>query len=589
MTDKSQLLEQAMKKFDSWISGDFLSPEEKEKLLEMKAQNQNDLIESFYTDLEFGTGGIRSILGLGTNRMNRHSIRRATHAFALALREKFNQDISVAIGFDSRNFSLEFSKEAAIVLAAHDIKVNLFDHIVATPILSFAVRYHKSQGGIMITASHNPREYNGYKVYWDDGCQVTPPHDSLIIKKYQEIHDYSEIKTGDYENFIKSGMIQIIDEECENKYFQIIKDKCFEKELCETKGPDLSIIYTPLHGVGGKSIPRALESLGFKGLHLVQSQIMPDGNFPTVSPPNPEEPAALKEAINLMEEVNGDLVMATDPDADRLGVVIPFEGKNHILNGNQIGLLLFNYIVTQKKKNNSLGKNPLLIKTIVTSPLQQVVAEKNGVKVLNTLTGFKWICGKMREIEDRKEELNVLFSTEESFGYLSHTNVRDKDAVDACSLMAEMALFYKSKGKNLIEVLRDLYEEYGFSKETLIAKNYLGIEGKTKISNIVDHFRNWEKSSLGTLSIVSKTDVKAGKKTLLNGDSEPIDLPSSNVIGFELDKNCFVWLRPSGTEPKIKFYLMIQAKGSNLKESEEMAEKITQELTREIEEVCEKL
>lgn len=575
-------------KYQLWLDSEFTSTQEKESLKTIMENNPKEINEAFYTDLEFGTGGIRSILGIGPNRMNRHSIRRATQGFANALKKSFSNSISVAIGHDSRNFSKEFAQEAAIVLAANGIKVHLYDHIVATPLLSYAVRYHKAQGGIMVTASHNPREYNGYKVYWDDGCQVTPPYDELIINEYLESSDYSAIPSGDFETFINDGLISYISDDCENSYYDLLLKESLNLDLCLKKGKDLSIVFTPLHGVGGKSIPRALDNLGFSNVTSVPEQIEPDGNFPTVSPPNPEERPALEMAINLMKKINADIAMATDPDADRLGVVVSHQGEFELLNGNQIGILFLDYLASEKKKQNRLGSNPLFIKTIVTTPLQEKIAEYNGVKTINTLTGFKWICGKLKEMETNGESFDLLFATEESYGYLSHTFARDKDAINACTLMAEMTLKYKEDGKTLIDALNAIYEKFGYSNEKLIAKHYLGQEGKEKISKIVDAFRRYDSDTIADLKIEEKIDILAGKKYITGGNTEDISLPKSNVIGLKLEGDQWLWLRPSGTEPKIKFYIMTQSKESSLERSKNTCEQTADKISKVIEEICEK-
>ncbi len=579
-----ELSKEVINRYETWASGPFTTEVEKAELQNTFHSNPKDIYEAFYTDLEFGTGGIRSLLGIGPNRMNEHSIKRATQAFANALTSTFNKDIAVCIGFDSRNFSKEFSKTAASVLASNGIKVFLFDHIVATPILSYAVRYHKAQGGIMITASHNPREYNGYKVYWEDGCQVTPPNDEKIISEYNKLTDYSALPRNQFETFLAEGMIEIPGEECENSYYELLKKECLNLSLCEEKGSDVSIVYTPLHGVGGHFIPRGLKNIGFTNIHNVSEQIEPDGDFPTVSPPNPEEREALTLAIQLMKDTNSDIAMATDPDADRLGVVVNHKGSAELLNGNQIGTLFLDYLASHK----TISDKSLFIKTIVTTPLQEKVANHYGLKTINTLTGFKWICGVLHQMEQEGKDFDLIFATEESYGYLSHSFARDKDAINACSLMAEMTLFYKEKGMTLIDAIEDIYKKYGFSQETLIAKHYLGSEGKNKIASIVDYFRNYSNPDINGVKILEKTDILNGHTIGENGEKTLIDLPKSNVIGLKLEGDSYLWLRPSGTEPKIKFYIMVQSKGATLEESRSLSSTITDKISKFIEDACKK-
>lgn len=572
-----------------WITSSFITEDERSELKQKLAERNEDLEDAFYKDIEFGTGGIRSILGLGTNRINAYTIRRATLAFANALKKSFSGDISVAIGFDSRNYSIEFSREAASVLAAQGIKVHLFDHLTPTPVLSYAVRYFKAQGGIMITASHNPRIYNGYKAYWDDGCQVTPPNDVKIIDEYNSITDFSSIPIIEFDQGQKEGLIQYINEECENSYYKIIESLCLKSELCKEKGKDLNIVFTPLHGTGGSSVPRALENIGFTNVQMVPEQSEPDGDFPTVSPPNPEEPEALELAIKLLKETNADLAMATDPDTDRLGVVINHQGQEVLLTGNQIGALFLNYIC----ENKELGKNPLFVKTIVTTPLQEVIAENFGVKVENTLTGFKWICGRLKQLEDEGAKFDFVFATEESYGYLSHTDVRDKDAVNACALMAEIALFYKDQGKNLVEALDLIYEKFGFSHEQLLAKHYLGKSGAERIARIVEYFRNHQEN-LGSefcgFKILEVEDYQA--QTIINletKESRTLTLPKSNVIGLILENNNKVYLRPSGTEPKIKFYIMTNSTEGDLEQRKTLARTKASEIQNYLDQKCEEI
>ncbi len=550
MTALSQAIEAKIK---LWSTHQAIDQADRTAIEELVNSNSTELEDAFYKDLEFGTGGIRGVLGLGPNRMNKYNIQRATQAFANALTESFQDNIKMVIGYDSRRFSKEFAQYASQVLAANGIKVFLFDHITPTPVLSYGVRYFNAQGGIMITASHNPREYNGYKAYWADGCQVTPPNDQRIINEYQKLQDFSQIKIIDFQTALGDKLIEYIDSECENKYYKMILDQSLNPELCKTKGKNIKIAFTPLHGTGGLPIKRALEQLGITDTCYVASQFQPDGDFPTVSPPNPEEPEAMKEVIKLMHRESCDLAMATDPDTDRVGLVVNHKDRDVFLTGNQIGLLMLHYILNHKK---DLGKNPLFIKTIVTSDLQEQLAKKFNVKVENTLTGFKWICGMLKDYEDKNKPFDFVFATEESFGYLTHTQARDKDAVNSCALCAEIALYYKEKGLNLVEALNEIYLEHGYSYEKNISINYLGKSGAEKIQRIMTYFRE---SDSPFEDVEKVKDYQSSTiKSFKDNSTENFDFTKSNVLGFYFKNGDKLYLRPSGTEPKIKFYIMIQ-------------------------------
>ena len=528
----------------------------------LDTHNEAQLQESFHKDLTFGTGGIRSLMGQGTNRINRYTIQMATQAFANALMDRFQQDISLCIGFDCRRFSQLFAQEAAQVMAANGIQVHLFDHMTPTPLLSYAVRYFKAQGGIMITASHNPRDYNGYKVYWDDGCQVIPPHDMAIIDHYRKITCLSGVQSMDFHKAKEQGKISLIDEKCEEGYYRMIQQQCLNPTLCQEQGQQLTIAFTPLHGTGDGPVTRALKQIGFHNVYSVPEQKRPDQNFTTISSPNPEEPSALEKVMALMRVKKAHLAMATDPDTDRLGVVVNHHNELYILNGNQIGLLLLYYILQTRKENKTLGSHPLFIKTIVTSDLLAKVAKSFGCIVENTLTGFKWICGKIREYEEKKIPFDFIFGTEESFGYLSHDHCRDKDGVNACALMAEVALFHQMQGRTLIEALDCIYDQYGYSCEGLVSCYYEGVKGAQKIERIMDYFRRI-KEHFPDLKFMgekirrledyldqSVIEMESAKKTKL-------DISASNVLGIHFESGTKLYLRPSGTEPKIKFYLMV--------------------------------
>lgn len=538
-----------------------------------------DLEERFYKDLEFGTGGMRAVLGQGTNRLNKYNIRKAAHAVSLAVLSSKPAELKIAITYDSRNFSFEFAKEAACVFAANGIKALIYKHLNPVALVSHAVRYHKCSAGVMVTASHNPPEYNGFKVFWADGAQVTPPNDQNIINNFNGITDYGTIPYLDFDKGVEKEMIHWIGEETENVYYKRILDNSLGKEMTKKDGKQLKIVYTAIHGSGLLPCTRALTDLGMTNLLTVKEQDQPDGNFPTVSSPNPENPEALALAVELMKKENADIALGTDPDTDRVGIAFIHDDKVVYLNGNQIGLLMLHYILTMHKKNGSMPKNPYYVKTIVTTDLQAKVAESFGVAVENTLTGFKWICGRIKEIEDTQPERNFVFATEESFGYLNHDNVRDKDGVASIALLAEVALYYKLQGKDLVNALDDIYEEYGFSNESLVSINYYGKEGAEKIIRIMENFRSFSNKEICGQTIESLTDYKSSTiKSFASGESEPLNFIKSNVLGFKFDNGNKLFLRPSGTEPKIKFYIMIHETQGSLKEKKDKANALADEI-----------
>ena len=543
-----------IRKAQTWADSPHIDDKDRQTI--QNSIDQSDwayLAQSFQEDLCFGTGGIRARIGLGTGLINIYNIRRATQALANTLRDYFSQDISLCIGFDCRKFSQLFAHESAQVMAANGIRVHLFDHITPTPLVSYAIRFFKAQGGVMVTASHNPRDYNGCKVYWDDGRQVTPPHDNAIIDHYEKLASLEGIQTMDFKQACLEEKISIINPQCEDDYYQMIAGLCLAPELCQKQGPHFPIAFTPLHGTGGGPVTRALAQIGLTNIHLVDEQAGPDENFPTVAVPNPEEPAALERVMALMRAKGASLALAVDPDTDRLGVVAQHEGELHLLNGNQVGLLLLHYILQTKKQNGTLGENPLFIKTIVTSELLAQVARSYGCLVENTLTGFKWICQKMGEYEQKGIPFDFILGTEESFGYLSHPHCRDKDGVNACTLMAEVALFYHSKGQTLIDALNAIYQEYGHSHESLLALYYDGIEGKAKIERILSTFKQTQGPFPGL------------------GKPSQIDSPHSSVVGLHFDQGNKIYIRPSGTEPKIKFYIMLVENTGTLEEKKQRA------------------
>lgn len=539
-------------KAQSWIdiSYDEETREEVKKLIE---NNPQELIESFYRDLEFGTGGLRGIMGVGTNRMNKYTVGMATQGLANYLIKMFPDigQIKVAIAYDSRNNSKYFARITAEVFSANGFKVYLFDDLRPTPELSFAIRYFKCQSGIVITASHNPKEYNGYKAYWDDGGQLIPPHDKNVIDEVKKIKNINEVKfNGIEEN------IEIIGEEVDKEYLRRIKELTLSPEIIK-KHKDIKIVYTPLHGTGVKLVPMCLKDFGFENIYSVDAQNVSDGNFPTVVSPNPEEPAALEMAIKKAKEVDATLVMATDPDADRVGIAVK-DNKNEIilLNGNQAASLLIYYLITKWKENGKINGNEYIVKTIVTSELLKDIANKNGVESFDVLTGFKWIADIIKQNEGEKIFIG---GGEESYGYLIGDFVRDKDAVSACALIAETAAWAADNGKTLFDLLIDIYLEYDLYKEKLISVVRKGKSGAEEIQKIMDKFRNNPPVSINGSEVVTIKDYLIQKeKNFITGEEKQIFLPKSNVLQFFLKDGSKISVRPSGTEPKIKFYFSVK-------------------------------
>ncbi|GAB4014581.1 MAG: phospho-sugar mutase [Bdellovibrio sp.] len=567
----------SLSKAEAWAKNpifDGQSRQEIQKLIDEK--NLQEIEERFYRELEFGTGGLRGILGAGSNRMNKYNVRKASQALATTILKTQKAPYSIAISYDSRHFSFEFAKEAASVFAANGIKALIYQRMNPVALCSFAVRHFKCSAGIMVTASHNPPKYNGYKVFWNDGAQVTPPNDKNIINEYNAISDYGVIKVMDFDQAMKDGKIVWLTEKDEDLYFAAIKKSYINHELCQQYGDQLKIVYTALHGTGLLPCTRALNELGLKNIEIVKEQAKPDGNFPTVKSPNPENAEALAMAVELMKKTNGDLAIGTDPDTDRVGIALMHENKVQYLNGNQIGILMLNYILDQYKSQGRMPKNPYFVKTIVTTELQSLIAKSYGVTVENTLTGFKWICGRMNEIDQQEPDRNFVFATEESFGYLNHNNVRDKDGVSSIALVCEMALFYKLKGQNLFQALDQIYEKFGFSHETLLSIDYEGKEGAEKINRIMELFRKRTDPKIEGQEIEFLDDLKVGKRKNLNtGATEKINLPSSNVLGLHFKNGNKLFLRPSGTEPKIKFYIMINESEGSLEDKKNKALRLT--------------
>ncbi|WP_251860930.1 phospho-sugar mutase [Clostridium sp. Marseille-Q2269] len=541
--------------YKSWLCSSVLKEEEKEELKDI--DNDEEIKDRFYKSLSFGTGGIRGIVGLGTNRINNYTIAKATEGLAKYLVNEFKeQSIAVAIAYDSRNGSLDFAQKASEVLCSNGIKVYIFSDIMCTPILSYAVRELKCKAGIVITASHNSKEYNGYKVYNHSGNQITDEEAKNISTYIDEVKDLSTIQymnIGDAkrENFYKYVPIDLL-----NKYFYNVKTLTLRSNIIEKHADDLKILYTPLHGTGNVPVRRALCEVGYDNVFVVKDQEKPDGNFPTVKYPNPEDKRAFDSALKQAKSLKPDIIIATDPDCDRVGVMVrDYIGKYIALNGNELGIILTNYILSSLKETGRIPANSVILKTIVTTDMVKNICEDYNVSVQEVLTGFKYIGEKIEEF-NKTGQNKFIFGFEESYGYLFGDFVRDKDGIISSVLICEMALYYKSQNKNLVEVLKDLYDKYGYYKEKLVSMEFIGEEGKHKIENIMDYLRTYHYKNMFNEKILIKEDYKKGIKINIDKNKEyTIKLPKSNVLKFCLNNNTSFVVRPSGTEPKIKIYL----------------------------------
>lgn len=540
-------------KVNQWLSSEY--DEATRAALQILIDNNEvtELTDSFYKDLEFGTGGLRGIMGVGSNRINKYTIGKATQGLANYLKKQFpNQIIKVAVAYDSRNNSQSLGTLVADVFAANGIQVYLFNELRPTPLLSFAIRHFGCQSGVMLTASHNPKEYNGYKAYWNDGCQLTAPHDTNVIKEVNAIHSVSEISFQPVsENIISVG------DEIDEIYINENKKLSIHPEAVEAQ-KDLKIVFSPIHGTGITIVPKLLEAWGFNNVSVVEKQATPDGNFPTVIYPNPEEEDAMALAKKKGEELDADLVLATDPDADRVGIAVKNDqGSFQLLNGNQIGSLLVYYVLSSKKEQNQLNNNPYVVKTIVTTNLQAEIANHFNVPYYETLTGFKYIGELMTKLGD---SATYLVGGEESYGYLVGSLVRDKDAPNACAFLAEMTAYYKSKGKSLYEVLLDLYQEFGCYQEKLVSLTKKGKAGAEEIKSMMSNLRANLPKSLGNVAVVEVRDYENSVAIdIATGAKKAINLPQSDVLQFITIDGDVISARPSGTEPKIKFYCSVKA------------------------------
>ena len=571
-----------LQKARAWAQHPAIRPEHQQEiqnLIDALPASTAELNERFYRGLEFGTGGMRGVLGMGENRINRYTVQRAAQALALTLLKHFKTGASVVVSYDSRHGSREFAEETLCVMAAHGIRGRIFPELTPTPMLSFAIRHYRAQGGVMVTASHNPPKYNGYKVFWDDGAQVVAPVDQEIIAAYDALTDWSQLHSMPLAEARSKGLVQDTDAEVNEAFYRMIeKDVILDASMCRKTGAELKVVYTPLHGTGLVPCETISRRLGFTQLTTIASQAKPDGNFPTVKFPNPEDPAALKLAVDEMLASNADIVFGTDPDGDRLGVVGNHKGTPYYINGNQLGALFLHYVFTTRQKLGTLPKNPLVVKSIVTSPVQDTIVQSFGGTIMATLTGFKWMADLIRRLEEQKSPLNFVFASEESFGYMPHNSSRDKDGVSSMALMCEIALHYKLRGMDLVDAMDEIAETYGFFHEILVSLDFEGIEGAKKINRIMDHFRTLSTNVNGQ-AVAKLVDYK-------KSDS---GLPSSNVLGFTFANGDQLFLRPSGTEPKIKFYVMVSEKTGALAEKKKLAQAKTDSFQKFILNTCEAL
>ena len=562
-----------LKEYQRWCEDPSFDVETK-KELELIKNDEEEIKDRFYKELEFGTAGLRGVIGMGTNRMNKYTVGKATQGLANYIIEQGVQDKGVAISYDSRKMSDEFSMQTALILNANGIKTYLFESLRPVPELSFAVRQLGCTAGIMITASHNPPKYNGYKVYWDDGSQIVAPRDKDIINKVRNITDFKEIKTISKEEAIKKGLFNLIGIEMDDKYIATLKSHILNPEIVEKEGKELKIVYTPLHGTGNTIVERLLNELGFKNVYVVPEQAKPDGNFPTVDYPNPEDKKAFKLALELAKKVDADVVLATDPDADRLGIYAKDTktGEYMPYTGNMSALLIAEYRISQMKEKNILPKNGMLITTIVSSNLAKAIADNYNLECIEVLTGFKNIGAVMKKAEENKDKTYV-FGFEESYGCLIGDYARDKDGIAAVMSLCEAAAYYKSKGITLWDQMNNIYKKYGYYKEDQVSIVLEGAEGAEKIKQMMTDTRNKEVKQIGKYKVLTFKDIeKDYVKNMATGEESKSGLPKSNVLYYELENDAWCCVRPSGTEPKIKLYIGI--KGT----SDENAEKELEEL-----------
>lgn len=565
------------KNVNEWLLGAY-DDDTKNSIRKMQSEDPNELADAFYRNLEFGTGGLRGIMGIGTNRMNKYTVGMATQGFSNYLKKQVDGEIRIAIAHDSRNNSRFFAEITASVFAANGCKVFLFEALRPTPELSFAIRHLKCSAGVVCTASHNPKEYNGYKAYWNDGAQLVPPHDKNVIKEVEAIASVDDVKwSGNESN------IEIIGKTIDEAYLNMVKELSVYPDICAQQH-DLKIVYTPIHGTGIMMVPDALRVFGFDHVHVVEEQRKPDGNFPTVIYPNPEETETMSIGLKKAKELDADILVGTDPDADRVGVgVKDHHGNWVLLNGNQTALLAFTYMIEARKQKGIAAPNDMVIKTIVTTDMIDDVAKANGINCYNVLTGFKWIAELIREKEATE---NYVIGGEESFGLMIGKGVRDKDAVSAVAIMCEMAAVEKSKGRTLYDKLIDLYLQYGFYLEDLVSITKKGMNGVQEIADMMNGFRQSPPIALDGVKVVRVMDYEAHTdKDLVSGKTETISLPKSNVLQFLLEDGSRISARPSGTEPKIKFYFSVKSNLENRSDFDSVSESLRSKINRIIAEL----
>ena len=556
-----------LEEYKRWCESPEFDEETKRELLEIKG-NEEEIEDRFYKELEFGTAGLRGIIGAGTNRMNKYTVGKATQGLANYILEQGTQDKGVAISYDSRRMSKEFSLQTALILCANGIKAYLFENLRPVPELSFTVRELNCTAGVMITASHNPPKYNGYKVYWDDGSQIVSPRDTEIIEKVRNVKDFSEIKSISKEEAIKKGLLNIVGPKMDEKYIKVLKDHILNPEIMKEQGKKLKVVYTPLHGTGNTIAEKLLKELGMENVYVVPEQKDPDGEFPTVDYPNPEDPNAFKLALELAKKVDADVVLATDPDADRLGIYAKDVKTGEYVNytGNMSALLIAEYRISQMKEKGILPSNGMFITTIVSSELAKAIAKYYGLECIEVLTGFKNIGAVMRKADENHDKKYV-FGFEESYGCLIGDYARDKDGIAAVMALCEAACYYASKGKTLWDAMIDIYEKYGYYKETQVSIVREGVQGAQEIKDMMTKMRETDIESIGKYKVLVFKDVEKDiVKDMKTGEISKTELPKSNVLYYELEENSWCCIRPSGTEPKIKLYMGI--KGNTEEEAE---------------------
>ncbi len=570
-----------MEEFNFWLSDAYFDGDTKKELEAIKG-DEKEIEDRFYKELEFGTGGLRGVIGAGTNRMNIYTVRKATQGLANYIVKQGGKEKGVAIAYDSRRKSPEFADEAALCLAANGIKAYVFDALRPTPELSFALRKLGCISGIVITASHNPPEYNGYKAYWEDGAQVTAPKDKEIITEVKNVTDYHEVKTMDKDEAIKAGLYEVIGAEIDDAYMAELKKQIIHPEIIREMADDMKIVYSPFNGTGNVPVRRILSELGFKHVFVVPEQEMPDPNFTTLEYPNPEDPKAFTLALKLAKEKNADIVLATDPDADRLGIyALDTKSGEYIpFTGNMLGMLIAEYILRERTAEKIMPENPALVTTIVTTNMAKAISDDYKVKCIEVLTGFKYIGEQIKWFEESGSN-HYVFGLEESYGCLAGTHARDKDAVVAVMCLCEMAAWCKKNGKTVWDQMLELYEKYGYFKETQYAITLKGIEGSKQIAEIMDKLRKNPPKEFGELKVVEVRDYDSGKVVNLEtGEESETGLPKSNVLYFDLTNDSWCCARPSGTEPKLKFYMGV--KGTSLEDAQAKVEKLTEALKAHI-------